>query len=134
MGGAPRAYDKALAARLQDLADSVADECDRAKAAEIAAQRDRELRAARKVMSAFVASVPIESVMTDRDLRVLAATPRWLEAFASPRRRRVGRTLPEISPVAFAYFEGPLRAVPGRRGGQGSPGPGDAVRRQARSG
>ena len=58
-------------ARLQDLADSVADECERARAAEIAAQRDRELRAARKVMSAFVGSVPIQSVMTDRDLRVL---------------------------------------------------------------
>ena len=27
---------------------------------------------------AFVGSVPIESVMTDRDLRVLTATPRWL--------------------------------------------------------
>src|SRR5579862_2768329 len=69
MGLEPRAYDKALAARLQDLADGVADECDRAKAAAIAAERDRELRAARKGMAAFVGSVPIESVMTDKDLR-----------------------------------------------------------------
>src|ERR1700733_11349848 len=42
MGAEPRVYDKVLAARLQDLADSVADECERARAAETAAQRDRE--------------------------------------------------------------------------------------------
>ena len=79
MGAKSRPYDKALAARLQDLADGVADECERARAAETAAQRDRELRVAREVMSAFVGSVPIESVMTDKDLRVLTATPRWLK-------------------------------------------------------
>jgi PAS domain S-box-containing protein len=105
MGRAPRPYDKVLAGRLQDLADSVADECERARAAETAAQRDRELRSARKVMAAFVSSVPIESVMTDRDLRVLTATPRWLEAFGITEAQAVGRTLPEISPEAFAYFE-----------------------------
>jgi len=105
MGLAPRPYDKALAARLQDLADSVADECDRARAAEIAAQRDQELRAARKVMSAFVASAPNESVMTDRDLRVLTATPRWLEALGVTEAQAVGRTLHDISADAFAHFK-----------------------------
>jgi PAS domain S-box-containing protein len=105
MSDAPRAYDKILAARLQDLADSVADECERARAAETAALRDRELRAARKVMSAFVGSVPIESVMTDRDLRVLTATPRWLEAFGLSETEAVGRTLQEISGEAFDHFK-----------------------------
>ena len=105
MGRAPRPYDKVLAGRLQDLADSVADECERARVAEIAAQRDRDLRAARKVMSAFVGSVPIQSVMTDRDLRILTATPRWLEAFGLTESQAVGRTLPEISAEAFAVFK-----------------------------
>jgi len=105
MSHAPRAHDKMLAARLQDLADGVADECERARATETAAQRDRELRAARKVMSAFVGSVPIESVMTDRDLRVLTATPRWLEKFGLTESEAVGRTLHEIVPEAFAYFK-----------------------------
>src|SRR5579872_5183034 len=109
MSAAARPYDKALAGRLQDLADSVADECERARAAEISAQRGRELRAARKVMAAFVASAPIESVMTDKDLRVLTATPRWLEAFATTEAQVVGRLLPEISPGAFAYFEDHFR-------------------------
>jgi PAS domain S-box-containing protein len=105
MGYAPRPYDKVLAARLQDLADSVADECERARAAEIAVQRDRELRAAREVMSAFVGSAPIQSVMTDKDLRVLTATPRWLEAVGVSEAQAVGRTLPEISGDAYAFFK-----------------------------
>jgi PAS domain S-box-containing protein len=103
-GRAPRPYDKGLAGRLQDLADGIADECERARAAETAAERDRELRAARKVMSAFVGSVPIESVMTDRDLRVLTATPRWLEGFGLTEAEAAGRTLHEIAPEAFAHF------------------------------
>jgi len=105
MSRTPRAYDEKLAARLQDLADGVADECERARAAEAAAQRDDELRQARKVMSAFVSSIPIGSVMTDRDLRVLTATPRWLETLGVTETDAVGRTLEEISPDAFAYFK-----------------------------
>ena len=106
MSQAPRAYDRSLAARLRDLADSVADECERARAAETAAHGDRELRAARKVMSAFVGSVPIQSVMTDRDLRILTATPRWLESLGVTEAEAVGRRLQDISADAFAYFKG----------------------------
>jgi PAS domain S-box-containing protein len=105
MGPAPRAYDKVLAGRLQDLADGVADECDRARAAETFALRDRELRAARKVMSSFVGSVPIESVMTDRNFRVLTATPRWLGTMGVTEAEAVGRLLPDISAEAFAFFK-----------------------------
>ncbi|HTX51498.1 MAG TPA: ATP-binding protein [Caulobacteraceae bacterium] len=105
-GPAPRAYDVALAARLQDLADGIGDECERARAAEQARLRDHELITARKVMAAFVASVPIEAVMTDRDLRVLTATPRWLERFGLAESEVAGRALREISPEAFDAFEG----------------------------
>jgi PAS domain S-box-containing protein len=105
MGQAPRPYDKALAARLQDLADGVADECDRARAAEAAAESERALREARKVMAAFVASAPNESVMIDRELRVLTATPRWLEALGVTEAQALGRTLHEIDADAFSHFE-----------------------------
>ena len=105
MGAAPRPYDKVLAGRLQDLADSVADECERARAAEAAAQGERELRAARKTMAAYVASVPIESVMTDKDLRILTATPRWLETMGLTEASAFGFRLPEINPSAFAFFK-----------------------------
>ena len=104
MSAAPHPYDKTLAGRLQDLADGIADECERARAAELAERRDQELRAARKGMAAFVGSVPIESVMTDKDLRVLTATPRWFEALGVTEGEAVGKTLPEISADAYAFF------------------------------
>ncbi|MGA0602696.1 ATP-binding protein [Caulobacter sp. KR2-114] len=105
-GPASRPYDKTLAGRLQDLADSIADECERARATEAVAARGRELRAARKVMAAFVASVPIESVMTDREFRLLTATPRWLETLGvKDPEAAVGRPLQEVAPDAFAYFK-----------------------------
>ena len=105
MSREPRPYDKTLAARLQDLADGVADECERARAQGTAAERDRELRRTRQVMSAFVNSAPVGSVMTDRDLRVLTATPRWLESMGVTVAEAIGRRLPEISADAFAFFE-----------------------------
>jgi PAS domain S-box-containing protein len=105
MSGLYRPWDKPLSQRLQDLADGIADECERAKAAELSAQRDRELREARKVMAAFVGSVPIESLMTDKDLTVLAATPRWYAALGVTQDEAVGRRLPEIDPTAYAYFK-----------------------------
>ena len=44
--------------------------------------------------------------MTDRDFRVLTATPRWLEAFPGwTEAEAVGRTLHELSPKAFAHFK-----------------------------
>jgi PAS domain S-box-containing protein len=104
LGGEPRPYDKALAARLQDLADSIADECERARTAEIAARREQELRAARKVMAAFVETVPVEALMTDRALRLLTATPRWLALFHLTEAQAVGRYLGDISPEVFAIF------------------------------
>jgi len=105
-GPEARPYDKTLAARLQDLADSIADECERARANEIAALRGRELSATRKVMAAFVASVPIESVMTDREFRLLTATPRWLQTLGvTDVEAAAGRPLKELAADAFAYFE-----------------------------
>ena len=104
-GPAPRPYDKTLAARLQDLADSVADECERARSAEIIEKRDAELRRARKVLASFVGSAPIESVMTDRELRVLTATPRWLATVGVTEQAIVGRRLQDIAPDAFEFFK-----------------------------
>jgi PAS domain-containing protein len=109
MSRTPRAYDEKLAARLQDLADSVADECERARAAETAAQRDASCAGAQGDVG-LRRSVPIESVMTDRDLRVLTATPRWLETFGlSPRPRpsaaRCKRFRPTPSLTSRTYFE-----------------------------
>jgi PAS domain S-box-containing protein len=105
-GREQRPYDEELAERLQDLADSIGDECSRARATEIAVLRDRELRNAREVMAAFVKSIPVEAVMTDRDLQVLTATPRWLERFGVQEAEAIGTRLYDISPEAFGHFRG----------------------------
>ena len=99
-----RAYDADLAARLQDLADGVADECDRARATEAAAHGERELRRARSVLSAFVNTIPVSVVMTDRELRVLRATPRWLSNFKLAEHEAIGRSLYDVSPAYFERF------------------------------
>jgi PAS domain S-box-containing protein len=108
-GQATRAHDEGLAGRLQDLADGIGDECERARAAEQALSRELELAKARKVMAAFVGSVPIESVMTDRELRVLTATPRWLQRFGFAEAQAIGRRLQDLAPEAFGVFADDFR-------------------------
>jgi PAS domain S-box-containing protein len=103
-GAAPRPYDANLAARLQELADSVADECDRARATEAAAAREAQLRRARQLLSAFINTAPVSVTMTDRDLRILAATPKWLETFDLTEGEALGSTLYDIDPEFYGRF------------------------------
>ena len=58
------------------------------------------------MLAAFVGSVPIESLMIDLELRILTATPRWLQTMGVTEAAVVGRRLPEIAPEAFAFFKG----------------------------
>jgi PAS domain S-box-containing protein len=114
IGSQPRPFDRNLAQRLQELADTVADECNRAQALELALAKaarrpERELRKTRSVLAAFVNTVPVSVVMTDRQLRVLAATPKWLSNFKLTEAEALGRSLYEISPIYYGvskkYFD-----------------------------
>jgi PAS domain S-box-containing protein len=102
---APRAYDRRLAERLMDLAAGVADECDRARAAEAAAMGAAELAEARAVVDALVDGAPVSWALTDRDLRVLKASPRWLDALGSDGQEKLGRCIFDLAPDQY----GPLR-------------------------
>ena len=42
--------------------------------------------------------------MTDRDMRILTASPRWTNAFGLTLDQSVGRTLYEIAPDYFERF------------------------------
>jgi PAS domain S-box-containing protein len=53
------------------------------------------------ILQAFIATVPAGVMMTDRDMRILVASPQWLEAFGVTLEQAVGRTVYEISD----YFE-----------------------------
>jgi PAS domain S-box-containing protein len=100
----PLPYDKALAARLCDLAAMVADECDRGIVAQAAAQNLRELEHTKAILAAYVETTPVSVVMTDREMRVIMASPTWLKNFHVTQEEAQGRTLYEIVPDQYPRF------------------------------
>ncbi len=93
----PRAYDRSLANRLQDLADFVADEWVRVEARR--AQDDYQ-----RTMSAMINAMPVAMVLTDRDVRVLYASPPWIKARGLEGREVIGKTLYELRPDMFEQW------------------------------
>jgi PAS domain S-box-containing protein len=94
----PRSYDPKLAARLEDLADFVADEWARvlAKRAREAARRESDV--AQKMVAEIIASAPISLVMTDRQMTVISTSPRWLESRGLVGQQVLGRSLYDVVP------------------------------------
>jgi PAS domain S-box-containing protein len=125
----PRPYDAAKAARLQDLADFVADEWARAKAAQATHEAERALDVVRTRLSALVETMPISLVMTDRDLRVVAASRVQREAVGFGDRPMTGLHLSEILPDFELIREQCARTL----AGEPAVGPPLAVRRDSGS-
>src|SRR4051794_21575605 len=90
----PKPYDPDLAARLQDLADLGADEWTRLR---VTRARDP----APGTLAALVQSAPLALALTDRDMRVLHASPSWLDQYAVDDAQPAGRTLYEVAPAAI---------------------------------
>jgi PAS domain S-box-containing protein len=103
----PHAFDQARADRLSDLADFVADEWARAKAAHAQRQSERALDTVRDTFRAVVQATPISLVLTDRDLCIQGASRVWARNFDLVGQPVEGRTLYEVAPE----FYGPWRAV-----------------------
>jgi PAS domain S-box-containing protein len=101
IGLEPRAYDATKAARLQDLADFVADEWARAKAAHAEIQSARDLDTARSTFAAVVKAMPNSLVLTDLDLRVRGASQVWLTNLDLVGQVVEGRSLYEIAPELY---------------------------------
>ncbi|HEY2357013.1 MAG TPA: ATP-binding protein [Phenylobacterium sp.] len=97
-GCTPRPFDEELAARLQDLADFVADEWSRvqAKLAREAARRESDV--AQKIVAQIIQTAPISLLMTDRKMRVLSASPRWVESRQLVGQEVIGRSLYDLFP------------------------------------
>ena len=93
-----RACDPSLVERLSDLADFVADEWARvhAKRAREAARLESDV--AQRMVSSIIQSAPLSLVMTDRDLRIISASPRWVEARQLQGQVVVGRSLTDLVP------------------------------------
>ncbi len=102
---APRAYEATLANRLSDLAAFVADEWERAQTARAREESRRERDAMRQTLGTIVQAMPVAVVLTDRELRVLGASKRWLETTNAVDQIVFGKTLTEVSPDLYGPWE-----------------------------
>ena len=57
-----------------------------------------------RAFDALVGAVPIALIVTDRDMRVLAVSPRWVSETGLSREEIIGRTVYEIAPDYFERF------------------------------
>jgi PAS domain S-box-containing protein len=111
----PRAYDPTLEKALQKLAQSLADECDRLRSTAPVPRLDVDAERMQRYFSAFAAAAPVSIFMTDRDLRMVKASGRWLDAFGLTEEEVIGRSVFEINPAYFLPFKSAFqKALTGR--------------------
>ncbi|MES2723124.1 MAG: PAS domain-containing protein, partial [Pseudomonadota bacterium] len=109
VGLQPKAFDAAKLRLLEQLAEFVADECFRQRGA-------LELEETQSALSAFVKAVPASVMVSDRDMRVLQASPAWLDAFGLTLEEARGRSIYDIAPAFFETFRRAYdRALAGER-------------------
>src|SRR3569623_757011 len=91
-------YDPVRAAHLQDLADFVADEWSRVQAriARETARRERDV--AQRMVSQIIDTAPLSLLMTDTEMRVISASPRWIEGRQLVGREVIGQSLYDLFP------------------------------------
>jgi PAS domain S-box-containing protein len=104
VGSAPRPFDQEYADRLQDLADFVADEWGRvqAKMAREAARRESDV--AQKIVAQIIQTAPLSLLMTDLEMRVISASPRWIASRQLEGCEVIGRSLYELFPNTHAKW------------------------------
>ncbi|RYF98836.1 MAG: PAS domain S-box protein, partial [Caulobacteraceae bacterium] len=125
---APRPRDRRLLARLQDLADGIADDYDRLRLIEEARHSAEAARDASDTLSSLVRHIPMGVVMTDRDRIILKASPLWSGFYGRSETEVVGMGLYDVAPD-FRKYEAlhgrvlagkheihPRFALPGRNG------------------
>ncbi|HEY3950378.1 ATP-binding protein [Phenylobacterium sp.] len=98
-------YDAELAARLQDLADVVADEWSRVQArlAREAARRESDI--AQRMVAQIIDTAPLSLLMTDVEMRVVSASPRWIESRQLVGREVIGRSLYDLFPNSHVKWK-----------------------------
>jgi PAS domain S-box-containing protein len=98
VGLKPRDFDQELADRLQDLADGVADEWSRiqARLAREAARRESDV--AQTIVAQIIQTAPLSLLMTDREMRIVSASSRWIESRQLVGREVIGQSLYDLFP------------------------------------
>jgi PAS domain S-box-containing protein len=97
-GPTARPYDEKLADRLQDLADFVADEWSRIQARLAREAARAESDGARRMVAQIIQTAPLSLLMTDAQMRVVSASPRWFESRQLGGLEVVGHSLYELFP------------------------------------
>jgi PAS domain S-box-containing protein len=97
----PRAHDPKIAEALENLADLVAQACERPRLQRDLANAAAEAAATAKVLADFVQCSPVALYMTDRRFRILHASPRWLFEMGLEGVEVVGKTVWDVFPGAF---------------------------------
>ncbi|HEX2818543.1 MAG TPA: ATP-binding protein [Phenylobacterium sp.] len=95
----PRPFEVDLADRLQDLADFVADEWSRIQSRLAREAARRESDGAQRMVAQIIQTAPLSLLMTDREMRVAAASPRWMESRQMVGQDVVGRSLYDLFPA-----------------------------------
>jgi len=107
---AARAYDETLAEILADLADGVATTAERLYAASNQDQARAEADAAEQLLLNMMAAAPVAMVVTDRDLRLMHASPRWSQELGLVGQEIVGQSMAELLPDVAARWGGRIQA------------------------
>jgi PAS domain S-box-containing protein len=101
VGLTPRPFDAELADRLQDLADGVADEWSRVQARIAREAARRESDVAQRMVAQIIETAPLSLLMTDKEMRVVSASPRWIESRQFGDREVVGHSLYDLFPSTY---------------------------------
>ena len=104
-GDVPRRFDAALAGRLGDLAAFVADEWARAQASRAREESRRERDAMQSTLIAIIEAMPVAVVLTDREMRVIGASPRWISTLELGEEIVFGRTVQELAPHMYGRWQ-----------------------------
>jgi PAS domain S-box-containing protein len=111
----PRKYDPELAGRFRDLASLVADECERRHAIRELAHTEAQAQELNRRMTAMIQGSPVALVMTDRDIRVLQVSARWLAETGLSEDSVVGKCIYDIFPsVREEYHDAYQLALSGQ--------------------
>jgi PAS domain S-box-containing protein len=103
-GREPKAYERGLEARLCDIAEFVADEWDRAQAKKAREETRRERDAIYATLGAIVEAMPVALVLTDREMRIMGASPRWIQSLGLENQVIIGQTMYDLAPRMFERF------------------------------
>jgi len=100
----PRRFDEQIAEDLRELALGLADACEGARAPDAQSLRtkDETTQPAGEAVANLRRATPTSLMMTDRNLRLIHATPRWLSEMDLEEDNSLGRTVADLLP---AYFE-----------------------------